>query len=61
MKQKVPFLLPWKRHESRDLQSALYPWRHAGGGVRVHMTNNVEECMKKHDGGGGGRVKNTPK
>ena len=28
-----------------------------GGGVRVRMTNNVEECMKKHDGGG---VKNAP-
>ena len=31
-----------------------------GGGVRVHMTNNVEGCMKKHDEGGGG-VKNAPK
>ena len=28
--------------------------RRRGGGVRVRMTNNVEECMKKHDRGGRG-------
>ena len=27
--------------------------RRGGGGVRVRMNNNVEGCMKKHDGGGG--------
>ena len=32
-----------------------------GGGVRVRMTNNVKGCIKKHDMGGGGGVKNAPK
>ena len=30
-------------------------------GVQVRMTNNVEGCMKKHDRGGGGGVKNASK
>ena len=31
--------------------------RSGGRGVRVRMTNNVEGCIKKHEGGGGGGEK----
>ena len=33
--------------------------RRGGGGVRVRMTNNVEGCIKKHDGGGGEMPENS--
>ena len=32
-----------------------------GWGGRVRMTNNVEGCIKKHEGSGGGGVKKCPK